>query len=179
LHDAVQSGRFRSDLFYRLSTISIQLPNIKDRTDFNDLARHILHKIDPNIELTNCGAHRLRQHDWPGNIRELRNFLTRLVVLNDGKNVTRKEVESTFEMEDSLGLSSTTETVKPLPKDSRERDIDHPSPASRDLCDTRKNRQRLLADQIQQSCERNLYNVSRVARELGVSRSTVYKYLKQ
>lgn len=179
LFDAVQSGQFRSDLFYRLSTISIQLPNIKGRTDFNDLARHILHKIDPNVQLTNCGIQRLRQHDWPGNIRELRNFLTRLVVLNDGKDVTRKEVESTFEMEDSLGLASTTETVQTLSPASRERDIDHPSPTSRDLCDTRKNRQRLLADQIQQSCERNLYNVSRVAREMGISRSTVYKYLKQ
>ncbi|MCA1770570.1 MAG: sigma-54-dependent Fis family transcriptional regulator [Halomonas sp.] len=177
LNESVHAGKFRSDLFYRLSTISIQLPNILDRSDFDDLARHILKKIDPDVGLTNCGLRELKQHEWPGNIRELRNFLTRLVILSNVKKMTRQEVIATFEMEDDLGLpaSGRAPEINRVSSDAQGFAPSHP-PLH---CSTRKSRQRLLAERIHQSCQRHLYNISKVARELGVSRSTVYKYLKE
>lgn len=174
LQDSVQNGTFRSDLFYRLSTISIQLPRIVERADFGDLARYILGKIDASVVLTNGGLDALRQHSWPGNIRELRNFLTRLVVLNEEENITREVVAHTFAVEDEICLplaaqsAITVPSVKPMGEV-----LEDGSGNTGDM------RQRLLADKIQQACERHLFNVSKVAREVGVSRSTVYKYLKQ
>ncbi|RDB44182.1 sigma-54-dependent Fis family transcriptional regulator [Halomonas sp. DQ26W] len=180
LQQAVQMGAFRSDLFYRLSTISIQLPNIRERSDFVDLAEYILAKVDPGVRLTRCGLDELLQHDWPGNIRELRNFLTRMVVLNDGEKITRKEVQATFEMADLIGIPEPHRQppADPASSPSPER----PAAASstpESGQSTHLARQRLLAERIQRACVQHLYNVSKVAREVGVSRSTVYKYLKQ
>ncbi|MGJ7459922.1 sigma-54-dependent Fis family transcriptional regulator [Halomonas sp. MA07-2] len=182
LQAAVQSGAFRSDLFYRLSTISIQLPNIRERSDFADLARHILAKVDPGVKLTRCGLDELLRYDWPGNIRELRNFLTRMVVLNDGEKITRKEVQITFEMADLIGIPDSR-CSSPVPAGPESwSSPERPAPVS-SLAEggqpTRQTRQRLLAERIQRACEQHHYNVSKVAREIGVSRSTVYKYLNQ
>ncbi|APX95041.1 hypothetical protein BWR19_14325 [Halomonas sp. 1513] len=174
LQESVQAGDFRSDLFYRLSTISIQLPNIRERADFAELARHILGKIDPEVTLSRCGLDELHRHDWPGNIRELRNFLTRLVVLNDESKITRKHVLATFEMETLVGIPDPARQRQTAPPGRQEKYASSTPPSG--AADTR---QRLLAEQILQACQRHMYNVSKVAREVGVSRSTVYKYLKQ
>ncbi|MBD3895723.1 sigma-54-dependent Fis family transcriptional regulator [Halomonas sp. ML-15] len=177
LHEAVMAGGFRSDLFYRLSTISIQLPNICERSDFADLAQHILKKIDPTVTLSRCGLDELQSHDWPGNIRELRNFLTRLVVLNDERKVTRKHVLATFEMEALVGIPDPNRQREKVHAVSQpDNDSSSLRPAVTGASDTR---QRLLAERIQRACKRHMFNVSKVARDVGVSRSTVYKYLKQ
>lgn len=174
LHEAVQVGSFRSDLFYRLSTISIQLPNIRERSDFADLARHILVKIDPDVTLSRCGLDELHKHDWPGNIRELRNFLTRLVVLNDESKITRQQVLATFEMETQLRIPERLRQQQESQACTRVEGDFSTSPQGVDDV-----RQRLLAERILRACQLHMYNVSKVAREVGVSRSTVYKYLKQ
>ena len=179
LQQAVQTGAFRSDLFYRLSTISIQLPNIRERSDFEDLAKHILAKVDPAVKLTRCGLDELLQYDWPGNIRELRNFLTRMVVLNEGEKITRKEVQATFEMADLIGIAEPSHQLPAAPESSPFPERPTAPTSSGEGQTTRLARQRLLAERIQQACDQHLYNVSKVAREVGVSRSTVYKYLKE
>jgi transcriptional regulator of acetoin/glycerol metabolism len=80
LADAVAAGRFRADLYYRLAITEIFLPRLADRTDFGILAERLLHNIAPEFLLENGAIARLLQHDWPGNIRELRNLLTKLVL---------------------------------------------------------------------------------------------------
>lgn len=179
IQEAVKTGAFRSDLFYRLSTISIQLPNIRERSDFADLARHILAKVDPEVRLTRCGLDELLRYDWPGNIRELRNFLTRMVVLNESEKITRKEVQATFEMADLIGIPEQSDHSA-VSRETRP-SVERSTPCSRleQGQSTCQARQRLLIDRIQQACEQHLFNVSKVAREVGVSRSTVYKYLRQ
>jgi transcriptional regulator of acetoin/glycerol metabolism len=77
---AVAEGRFRSDLLYRLNTLEVRLPRLRDRTDFDAIARHLLHTIDPAYDLTAQALARLAPHPWPGNIRELRNMLGRLTL---------------------------------------------------------------------------------------------------
>jgi transcriptional regulator of acetoin/glycerol metabolism len=75
---AVAGARFRADLYYRLAITEIRLPRLAERTDFAVLARRLLAQIAPDARLDDAALARLQQHGWPGNIRELRNVLTRL-----------------------------------------------------------------------------------------------------
>jgi transcriptional regulator with PAS, ATPase and Fis domain len=90
LGDAVQRGTFRADLFYRLQVFDIRLPPLRDRTtDIPLLAEQFLADLSRTM---GCRTPRLREdalgallaHDWPGNIRELRNVLERATILTDG-----------------------------------------------------------------------------------------------
>jgi transcriptional regulator of acetoin/glycerol metabolism len=80
LDRAVAEGRFRSDLLYRLNTLEVRLPRLRDRTDFDAVARHLLRTIDPDCGVTAGALARLAPCPWPGNIRELRNMLARLTL---------------------------------------------------------------------------------------------------
>jgi transcriptional regulator of acetoin/glycerol metabolism len=77
LDKAIAEGRFRSDLLYRLNTLEVTLPRLRDRTDFDAIVHHLLGAIDPNCEITPATIARLTARPWPGNIRELRNVLAR------------------------------------------------------------------------------------------------------
>src|SRR5436190_1232304 len=80
LDRAITDGRFRPDLLYRLNTLEVMLPRLRDRADFDAIARHLLCKIDPDCRVTAEALARLAPHPWPGNIRELRNMLARLTL---------------------------------------------------------------------------------------------------
>lgn len=77
---AVAAGRFRADLFYRLDTVRLRVPPVRERDGdafrlfaaFVDEAKAQLGR--PDFVLTDAASRRLREHDWPGNVRELRNF---------------------------------------------------------------------------------------------------------
>lgn len=88
------AGRFRLDLFYRLSVFQIQLPALRDRLDdlpllTEYLTRQLAAKLGRRPpQLSPDFLHRLRSYDWKGNIRELRNVLERAVLLTDGEVLT-------------------------------------------------------------------------------------------
>lgn len=89
----IESGKFRQDLFYRLSVFQINLPPLRERNvDIEELANHFLrifaHKSSKKgLYLSNNYLEALKQHNWPGNIRELRNIIERSVILTDDKKV--------------------------------------------------------------------------------------------
>ncbi len=90
LEEEIRSGRFREDLFYRLSVFPIEVPPLRARVeDIGPLARHFLDRIceelgrEP-IHLTRSQLATLAAHDWPGNVRELKNVIERAVVLTSG-----------------------------------------------------------------------------------------------
>ncbi|MBU6401783.1 MAG: sigma 54-interacting transcriptional regulator [Verrucomicrobia bacterium] len=90
LKEEVAAGRFREDLYYRLSVFPIQVPPLRERReDISVLAQHFV-KLSakelacPEPRLTRAGALRLEGYDWPGNIRELRNVIERAVILARG-----------------------------------------------------------------------------------------------
>lgn len=90
LEEEVKAGRFREDLFYRLSVFPIEVPALRDRVDdIAPLAKHFLELIcrelgrDP-IKVTQQNLERLRAHQWPGNIRELKNVIERAVISSTG-----------------------------------------------------------------------------------------------
>lgn len=80
---AVQAGRFREDLFYRLNVVPIHLAPLRDRlADIVPLAEHFLRGVtDPPKQLTAEAAARLMAYPWPGNVRELKNAIERAAVL--------------------------------------------------------------------------------------------------
>ncbi len=93
LQDEVRLGRFRQDLFYRLNVLPIMLPPLRDRRE--DIPRLVTFYIDGyNAEfkkhvrgVSSDAMRELRQHAWPGNIRELRNVLERAVLLADSETL--------------------------------------------------------------------------------------------
>jgi transcriptional regulator of acetoin/glycerol metabolism len=78
LAGAVAAGKFRADLYYRLGITEVTLPRLAARTDFAALARHLLAGIAPDAMLSDGAMGVLAGYHWPGNIRELRNVLTKL-----------------------------------------------------------------------------------------------------
>jgi DNA-binding NtrC family response regulator len=91
-----EAGRFRSDLFYRLSVIQIDIPPLRDRgDDVRLLAEHYLasfrQRLRKNIDsISNEALETFRNYEWPGNVRELRNVIERAMILEDGNEITSK-----------------------------------------------------------------------------------------
>jgi transcriptional regulator of acetoin/glycerol metabolism len=80
LDKAIAEGRFRSDLLYRLNTLEVTLPRLRDRSDFDAIVRHLLDAIDSSCEIAPAEVAHLATRPWPGNIRELRNVLARFTL---------------------------------------------------------------------------------------------------
>jgi len=94
LHELVKANEFRSDLYYRLNTIEITLPPLRERRDDIAVLAHSFlqtyaekHKR-PSTRLTRAVLAALQEYDWPGNIRELQNVIERTVVICDGPEIT-------------------------------------------------------------------------------------------
>jgi sigma-54 dependent transcriptional regulator, acetoin dehydrogenase operon transcriptional activator AcoR len=83
IDQAIAGGRFRSDLLYRLNTLEVTLPRLRDRNDFDAIVRHLLFAIDPGCEIALDVIAQLAARPWPGNIRELRNIIARLSLAAD------------------------------------------------------------------------------------------------
>jgi len=87
LAQAIEAGRFREDLFYRLNVVELQLPPLRERPeDIEPLVRHFVARAAPGNELAipEEVLEALRRHTWPGNVRELENACDRLVILAEG-----------------------------------------------------------------------------------------------
>ena len=169
LEDAIRDKTFRRDLYYRLNVVRIALPALRDRgsLDIRDLAKYFLERAmaDTNTYLTfTPDTWRLIQnYSWPGNIRQLKNAVERLAVLAASNGIVTPDDLVTMCPELSLAT--------------------YPSVALRETTETSTNRQSFLhevRDDISQQelkalIRRHNGNISAVARELKVARSTVYR----
>lgn len=106
LQDAVREGAFRSDLFYRLNVIALEMPPLRDRgDDVSLLAEHLLRKIvlrckSPARRFSEGALQCLAQYSWPGNVRELENAIERAVVLGSTEEILPEDLPDTiFESE--------------------------------------------------------------------------------
>lgn len=115
LQEAIKSGQFRNDLFYRLNVLYIDVPPLRERDDdVLLLAQHFLshfsEEYDSPLKAFESEAEQLlRQYQWPGNVRELRHTIERISLLGDGTHVTRRDVENTIDSETPLILSEKKE----------------------------------------------------------------------
>jgi len=83
LEKAVAAGRFRNDLFHRLSQIALKVPPLRHRLDdIVPLAKHFLGLQNPSLRFSQCAIEALLKYSWPGNIRELRNTIVRASVMS-------------------------------------------------------------------------------------------------
>ena len=156
LDDSIAKGRFRSDLLFRLNTLEVTLPPLRERSDFAEIARHLIQKIDPSIDLTESAIDRLAELDWDGNIRELRNVLCRLSLAERGHLIDEDAVES---------------VVKHLPGERQQGKTSGAGGLEPGLHDI--HRAHVLTAYAETG-----NNISKTARRLGVSRNTIYRVLR-
>jgi len=100
----VSQGKFRLDLFYRLNVIPVRLPALRERADdIRHLVRYYLNQLDQgyqrNVNITPEAMQRLSDHPWPGNIRQLRNVLERLILLAENATIGEREVSAVLQAE--------------------------------------------------------------------------------
>lgn len=99
LSQEIEKGSFREDLYHRLSVILIPVPGLNERKeDIRELADYFLRQICQDYaiaekKIEDSAIKRMMEHNWTGNIRELRNVIERLIILCE-KSITRKDVES-------------------------------------------------------------------------------------
>ncbi len=119
LEEEIAAGRFREDLYYRINTVTIHLPPLRERReDIPLLAQAFLREFgeERGKELEGFDddvLEALERHDWPGNVRELRNVVERAVLFARGPRVTLRELPETFQrnVRAAVPLGGTGETV--------------------------------------------------------------------
>jgi two-component system nitrogen regulation response regulator NtrX len=157
LEAEIASGNFRSDLYYRLNVIPIEVPPLRAREDdIILLAEHFLRRYaaeaaQPRKKLSPGAAGKLRAYDWPGNVRELRNVMERLAILVPGETVEPDDVQ--------LGARNA-----PPPE----------IPSNLPLKDARDEFEKQY---ILSRLRDYAGNISRTAEALGVERSNLYRKL--
>jgi two-component system, NtrC family, response regulator HydG len=118
LQAMVSDGRFRQDLFYRLSTFPIHLPALRERTDdIPLLASALLARVAPQrrLALSREALARLQSHPFPGNVRELRNVLERAALLTDGATIGREPIERALAVAGPHHAVAAVAAVAPQP----------------------------------------------------------------
>ena len=128
MFDAIEKGKFREDLYYRLSTVDIPLPPLRDRKDdihllFRKFAADFAHKYKmPPIKLSDDAIQFLQKYRWSGNIRQLRNVAEQISVLETNRDVTLATLQSYLPVEGS-NLPSVVGGKKSDSDFTTERDI--------------------------------------------------------
>jgi len=173
LAELVHDGRFREDLFYRLSGVELRLPPLRERTDRLALIHAILAEEAGPQEtppmLAPDAEQALMRYDWPGNLRQLRYVLRTAVALCDGARLTSRQLppEVAQGAQNSArrgrGAGASAEASKPAQQSL--------PPFNAIQLNERKTILELL--------ETHRWNVSTVARALRVSRNTLYRKMHQ
>ena len=155
LDEMVAQNRFREDLLYRVNTIHIEIPSLRERKeDIIPLAEHFMERFCKQYDrgkmsLSPQAIRKLKEHPWYGNIRELEHAMEKAVIINDGAILTDEHFHFSRK-----SLSPTVETEVTTIEE-------------------------MEMQMIRKSIERNEGNLSSVAQELGISRQTLYNKMKK
>ncbi|WP_118857154.1 sigma-54-dependent transcriptional regulator [Sphingomonas mesophila] len=168
LSDEIAAGRFREDLYYRLNVVPVRIPSLKERReDIPDLVAHFLARFAaerriPPPAITEEAVAALQAHDWPGNVRQLRNIIERTLILAPGDRVERIDIDLLpGEVIDSdeggaLGAASMAIMGSPL----------------------REARESFEREYLRVQIRRFSGNISRTATFIGMERSALHRKLK-
>jgi DNA-binding NtrC family response regulator len=157
LDDAVRAGRFREDLMYRLNVVPLRVPALRERReDIPVLAAHFFKVFSPekNHRLSgwsDAALQVMQAYDWPGNVRECMNRIRRAMVMAEGRLITPLD----------LGLDAVLRAPSQEADDEALQQV----------------RSRAEHDVIVQAWHKRGKNVSHAARDLGISRMTLYRLL--
>lgn len=107
LYEMTEKGLFRKDLFYRLNTIILEIPALRDRINhLKPLSIEILNSFSPKAFFSLEAMNQILSYDWPGNIRELRNVIERAVVLSELDEISSENL--LLSSDNNVNISSTT-----------------------------------------------------------------------
>lgn len=129
MHEAIKKGRFREDLYYRLSTVEISLPPLRERQDdihllFRKFASDFAQKYRmPAIKLTESGVQLLNKYRWSGNIRQLRNIAEQISVLEQNRDISAEVLQSYLPKMEASGVPMTIHSSKNESEFTSEREI--------------------------------------------------------
>jgi len=152
----VREKRFRDDLYFRISTIPLSFPSLRDRIeDIPTLAQYLLDKVAADLgrgelRLDQGCIRALQAYSWPGNIRELRNVIERAVLLSEQKNITLNDLH--FDGHTQVGAT---------------------------FLDTNLTLLELEKQHIERVLQEERGRVEKAARRLGIPRSSLYQKLKK
>lgn len=170
LEDRIRENTFRRDLYYRLNVLTIQIPALRERIDdITLLSNYFIQKYGHAFDKRVTGISEealfvLQHHDWPGNVRELENTIERAIIVCSGRILQISDLpENIQKTEHGNTALIETKTVSPLELQISN-DFTSATPEIEEL-------KRYL-----HICDGNL---SEVAREMGISRPTVYRKLKK
>jgi Nif-specific regulatory protein len=161
LIEAVRERRFREDLYYRLSVVTLDIPPLRERPeDVQPLAAHFLAYFCRQanrkpMALSSDARRRLQAHAWPGNVRELRNLMERVAFLSSGEHVEADDL--------AFILSPGAGDVDYLAGDAGLSEATN----------------RFQQDYIRKAIKRVQGNMSEAARLLGLHRSNLYRKMRQ
>ena len=168
LSDEIAAGRFREDLYYRLNVVPVRIPPLRERReDIPELANHFLTRFAaerriPPPTLSDEAVAALQAHDWPGNVRQLRNIIERTIILAPGDRVGCIEVDllpsEVLDHQGSAGMSSATLTIMGSP--------------------LREARESFAQEYLKIQIRRFSGNISRTASFIGMERSALHRKLK-
>jgi two-component system, NtrC family, response regulator AtoC len=168
LESMVADGKFREDLFYRLNVLPLDVPPLRERSsDIAALVQHFTHAASAangrgDTSVDSSALELLQAQAWPGNVRQLENFVERLIVLSDGPVVRQKDVLRELAKEGGRARSGSTTPETPV--------------SVRGLGSQRRDAERQA---VTDALVRAGNNKSLAARLLGVSRRTLYNKLEE
>jgi len=153
LKQAIATGKFREDLYYRVAVVTMKLPPLRERLgDILLISREFLHKYAEengrsSLKFRQDAIRAMEQHEWPGNVRELENRIRRAVIMSDGSTVKAEDLE--------LKDNSVEAPARRL-KEARE-EVDR--------------------QMVQEALRKHGSNITSAAGELGISRPTLYELM--
>ncbi|MCG2751674.1 MAG: sigma-54 dependent transcriptional regulator [Desulfobacteraceae bacterium] len=172
LQDMVDEGSFREDFYYRIFVYPILIPPLRERrTDIPSIAYFFLNQFSETMGkrikgFSDDAMQRLSRHDWPGNIRQLRNVIERAVILADHEEITPKDMALSWEsneVEQMLDMvPETNEEFKKLKKEIREKAVI-----------------RIEKNFLLNALTKNKGNVTRAAKNAGLQRSNFQNLMKK
>ncbi len=162
----VSAGRFREDLFYRLNVVPIHAPALRTRIDdLEELITYFMKKFKSNNSeicktISKDGLKLLRTHQWPGNIRELKNFIERINIMTDEEEISAETVKYYLQEDKNTQAKSNLEDEYADMKLTEAKD---------------KFEKQFLIQKLVQ----NSYNISRAAETLGIYPSNLHGKIKK
>jgi two-component system, NtrC family, nitrogen regulation response regulator NtrX len=165
LEEEVQDGRFREDLFYHLNVVPLHVPPLREHhEDVPELLAYYVdwfatHEKLPYRHFSVAAQNFLRNHIWHGNIRELKNLVQRVLILGAGEDISQDEIEV------ALGAPAMTWGV----------DTDSPVSFDQPL---REAREQFEKAYLEYQLNKHLGNVSKMAKEVGMERTHLYRKLR-
>ena len=166
LREATEQGSFRSDLYYRINGLTVHLPALRERSDFQALSKRLLAEINPEREvyLAPDLLAQLSRHPWPGNLRQYASALRTASAMLDADEacITWPHLPDDLAEE----LAAIAQPVRAAP-----------STPLTTASETPQNLEELSRSAIRQALEHSRGNISEAARRLGISRQTLYRKL--